>query len=67
MNERIEIAKKMFMSTVTTSIDLVCSELNKEELKDDITAADIFDIIAAYTLSALQSYVSKTGLNECVK
>lgn len=67
MNERIEIAKKMFLSTVTTSVDFVCSELNKEELKDDMTAADIFDIITAYTLSALQSYANKTGLNERVK
>ena len=67
MDERIELAKKMFMSTVTTSVDLLCSELNKKKIGDDITAENIFDTLAASMLSTLQSYVNKIGLDERVK
>ena len=67
MDERIELAKTMFMSTVTTSVELLCSELNKKKIDDDITAENIFDTLAASMLSTLQSYVNKIGLDERVK
>lgn len=55
------------MSTVTTSVDLLCSELNKKKIDDDITAENIFDTLAASMLSTLQTYVNKIGLDERVK
>ena len=67
MDERIEQAKKMFVSTVTASVDLLCSELSKKKIDDSITAANVFDILAASMLSTLQSYVNKIGLDERVK
>lgn len=67
MDERITQAKQMFMSTVTTSVDLMCSELDKKEIKDYVTAANIFDTLAASMLSTLQAYVNKIGLDERVK
>ena len=67
MDERITQAKQMFISTVITSIDLLCSELDKKEIKDYITAANIFDTLAASMLSTLQSYVNKIGLDERVE
>ena len=67
MDERITQAKQMFISTVITSVDLLCSELDKKEIKDYITAANVFDTLAASMLSTLQSYVNKIGLDERVK
>lgn len=64
MDERIEQAKKMFMSTVTASVDLLCSELSRKKIDDSITAENIFDTLAISMLSTFQTYANKIGLDE---
>lgn len=64
MDERITQAKKMFMSTVTASVDLLCSELDKKKIDDSITAENIFDTLAVSMLSTFQTYATKIGLDE---